>query len=98
MKFLGYERGRLTLVSYNYSFEVEGVTRGEGVFTEQSFMIKVPNSNRYLRSTPSGPKGISRITIEKFDPRNEKQFYFHLRRMEASNLSLKGIRQIDKIL
>ena len=94
-KFLSFENDTLSLNDHPYYFELSEIKQGKNLMYNLKFLIKIPNTERYLRSVPTSEPGISTIEISAIDSKNLKQFYFHLAKPHMSNLD---IRAIDKVL
>ncbi|CAI2361557.1 unnamed protein product [Moneuplotes crassus] len=97
-KYLAYENGALTLVNHHYAFEIEKVEIGEGILTNQQFLIKIQSTSKYLRSIYSTHNGVNNIVVSDFEAPKSKEFYFHLRQMKFTDLSLNEITSIDENL
>ncbi|CAI2383161.1 unnamed protein product [Moneuplotes crassus] len=94
-KYLAYENGALTLVDYKYIFELQQIEKGENLYSNQPFMVKVPNKNRYLCSIPSDYTDNRNLIAKPFDLAHEKRFYFHLRHIQAYGLAQGNITTAD---
>ncbi|CAI2384151.1 unnamed protein product [Moneuplotes crassus] len=87
-KYFGYEDGKLTLVDYEYFFEVELDGRDEnGLIWNNPFRIKIPNSDKYLRSIPSIQKGVNELVVTKCDFQDQNSFYFYLQHIQPPSTS-----------
>ena len=94
--YLAYENDELTLVNYEYFFEV-GYTQGEkSLLSNQSFFLKIPGSEKYLWSTSTSRNGVNSLRIKEFSEKSPEQFYFHLRHIhDNSGLSIADSRKIN---